>query len=92
LPGKDGKPSGLKKVSFTPAKPTVLTLNPEVNEAFYAYHDGLLEIIVKGDNHDLDGNYARMAKKALRVALLLASVSGSYEIKITVQMVEDVVN
>jgi hypothetical protein len=82
VPGTDGKASGLKKVLCEPTEPTVLSLEPDVSDAFYAYHDGLLESIEDFKIHDLDGNYARMAEKALRVAMLLASVSGSNRIEL----------
>ena len=82
IPGKDGKPSGLKKIEFIPIAPTRLSTAPDVIDAFYAYHDGLSSIIENNDKHDLDGNYARFAEKAYRVSLLLASVSGCTQIHI----------
>lgn len=65
------------RLSVSPNVINVLDIPPDVKEAFYCYHDGLLDLVDKSDNHDLDGNYARLAEKALRVSILLASVSGS---------------
>lgn len=72
----DGKPTGAKHVEITPQPPVALNYSQDVYDAFYSYHDGLLDILSKTDNHDLDGNYSRMAEKALRIATLLASLDG----------------
>ena len=61
-------------LSVTHAQGQRCTMAPEVYEAFYAYHDALLELTGASDLHDLDGHYARNAEKALRVAMLLASL------------------
>lgn len=45
-----------------------------VQEAFQAYHDALVDIVESTSNTDLDGNYARFAVKALRIAMLVASL------------------
>jgi hypothetical protein len=50
------------------------TLGEGVYDAFYRYQEALLDIAETHDNHDLDGNYARFPEKALRVAMLLASL------------------
>jgi hypothetical protein len=47
---------------------------PAVYDAFYNYHNALLELSAHSGNADLDANYARHAEKALRVAMLLASL------------------
>lgn len=74
---KDGNPTGSHKVEVTPGQPETLELAPDVFEGFYLYNDALLDLLEHNTNHDLDGNYARMAEKALRVALLLASLTES---------------
>lgn len=64
----------------------VCTLGHGVLDAFYAYHDGLLDLIagraerVAGD--DLAGNYARLAEKAMRIAMLLASMENGGRIEL----------
>ncbi len=55
----------------------VLRLSEEVFSAYYAYDDGINQITRSRTNHDLDGNYARFPEKALRMAALFASLSGS---------------
>lgn len=72
-----GEATGAKRVEVNHRQPWTLDNTPEVHEAFYAYHDGLLDLLADSENHDLDGNYARMAEKALRVAALLASLDGA---------------
>jgi hypothetical protein len=73
----EGKPTGPKKLELSPRSPVTLEVAPEVREAFYAYHDGLLDLLDASDNHDLDGNYSRLAEKALRISGLLASIDGA---------------
>lgn len=75
MAGEDGKPTGRKRPVVGAVNVTTLDLPPDVKEAFYAYHDGLQDITERNENYDLDGNYARLAEKALRVAILFASVN-----------------
>jgi hypothetical protein len=70
----EGKPSRDFDVTVTPQPPELCNLARDVREMFYAYHDALTSIAAAGDNTDLDGNYSRFAEKALRVAMLLASI------------------
>lgn len=72
--------TGSKRVEITPLAPVSMAIAPEVREAFYTYHDGLLDLLAESENHDLDGNYARLAEKALRVASLLASLDNQSEV------------
>lgn len=52
-----------------------MTLAPEVYDAYEAYNDALLAIIESGDiPPDLNAWYVRAHEKALRVAMLLASI------------------
>ncbi len=76
-----GQPTGSKRVDVTQHKTQVLSFEQDVYEAFYAYDEGLLDLIQRSSNHDLDGNYARLSEKALRVAALLASMSGAEKIE-----------
>jgi hypothetical protein len=70
----DGKLTGQKRAILTQTTFTPCTLEESVTEAFYAYHDALIDLLRGGDNQDLDGNYSRFASKALRIATLLASL------------------
>lgn len=58
----------------TPPKPQICILGPGVYDAYYAYNDALIDIVTKSNLTDLDGNYSRLPEKALRVAMLLASM------------------
>lgn len=55
---------------------TVMRMTKQVRSAFEAYDDDLLDLLEEQSNHDLDGNYAKLAERTLRIAVLLASVSG----------------
>lgn len=59
----------------------VLTLAPAVYDAYEAYNDALLDVVHAGDvSPDLAPWYGRAHEKALRVAMLLASVHRQEEI------------
>jgi hypothetical protein len=63
--------------------PPSCTLGAGVVDSFYRYHDALLDIAEEhSGNADLDGNYARFAEKAMRVAMLLASLENSGRIEL----------
>jgi len=69
-------------MKLIPPKGHHLQLTDEVIEAFYAYGDALLEIVESQECTDLDGNYIRFPEKAIRIAALFASLSGSDSIEI----------
>ncbi len=72
---------GCRRVERGPARYTGCTATPEVIDAFYIYHDGLLRTVVPSQQTDLDGNYARLSEKALRIAMLMASLEGGDRIE-----------
>lgn len=82
LPDQEGRPTHSKRVRVGPAKTSILSLDPDVIEAFYQYDAALRRIIYLTRKEDLDGNYARFPEKALRIAALLASVGGSDRIEL----------
>ena len=66
-------PEGLRALC-EPAQESACLLEDGIREAFYRYNDALLNLMSDEANTDLDGNYARFAEKALRIAMLLASL------------------
>lgn len=76
-----GKRTGKQIVTVIPVAPVVYEVADTVGDAFYAYHDALTDLIGASGNQDLDGNYARFAEKAFRVALLLASVEEATKVE-----------
>lgn len=70
----DGKPTRDFDVTVIARPATACALAAGVEDAFYSYHDALTTVAADSDNQDLDGNYSRFAEKALRVAILLASL------------------
>ena len=75
------KPTGRYKAVVDPLPCHMLTLGTEVLDAYYAYNDALLELIIAGAvSPDLDACYGRFHSKALRVAMLLASLAGQTRI------------
>jgi len=81
--GDDGKTDGWEAFA-DPIHRSTVTVTSEAREAFYRYHDALLDVVEDLDNRDFDGNYARFAEKALRVAMLLASLEHGDRITLAV--------
>lgn len=71
-----------KRAEADDIQPELCTRDEEIREAFYKYHNALLDIVVASDAQDLDGNYARFAEKAFRVAMLLASLENEGHIEL----------
>ena len=80
----DGEGDGTGKYDLfaAPQAERQCFLGEGVFDAFYRYHDALLDIIGQSPDHDLDGNYSRLAEKALRVAMLLGSIENNEQIEI----------
>ncbi len=74
ITNNDGTGTGRYTLHITPATGQDCTTADDVIDAFYVYHDALLDIAAENENQDLDGNYARFAEKALRIATLFASL------------------
>jgi hypothetical protein len=68
------KPAGLTS--------TPCTLGDGVEDAYYHYDSALLDMVQQHENYDLDGNYVRFSNKALRVAMLLASLENDGHIEL----------
>jgi hypothetical protein len=79
-----GKVTGDYDAFAGPVHRTRVTIDQDAREAFYVYHDALLDVVEDLDNRDFDGNYARFAEKALRVAMLLASLEHDDKITLPV--------
>lgn len=45
-----------------------------VFDAWYRYNDALVDLVERTNYYDLDGNYTRLAEKALRIGMLIASL------------------
>ena len=58
-------------------------LGDGVVDAYYRYNNALLDIVEQSDRTDFDGNYARFADKAMRIAMLLASLENEGRIQLT---------
>ena len=76
------KRAGTYRLEASPPPLTPCTLGDGVFEAFYRYDDAMRDLLEAMPTEDLDGSYARMAEKALRVAILLASLENGGRIEI----------
>lgn len=84
-PGVDaqGKPTGHWTATISPLPSQELGIQVAVFDAYEAYNTGLITLLKGGDvPPDFDASYGRYHDKALRVALLLASLAGDTTISI----------
>jgi hypothetical protein len=58
------------------------TMNPAIADAFYRYSDALGDMIYDHHLEQLAGNYVRLPKKALRLAMLFASLENKGHIEL----------
>lgn len=65
----------------TPPQSHTAVMGDGVYDAYYSYNDALIDIISASNLTDLDGNYSRLPEKALRVAMLLASLENNNRIE-----------
>lgn len=73
----NGKLTGRWVSTVSPLPCQILRLTSDVYDAYETYNDALLEMVHRGDvQPDLSPWYGRAHEKALRVAMLLASVHG----------------
>lgn len=74
----DGKATGDYSVSVDERQPFNMMIERGVLDSFYNYHDALLEISANESergNDDLSGSYGRFSEKAMRIAILIASIN-----------------
>jgi hypothetical protein len=72
-----GKPTGGWHAARSPLPCRFLRIAEPVKDAYDAYNDGLLQLIINGDAPaDLEACYGRLHDKAIRVAMLLAAFAG----------------
>lgn len=79
-----GRPSGVYQLTVTPATGMRCVLGDGVYDAFYHYLEALTDLIATNQTPaDLDGSYTRFPEKALRIAMLLASLTNNGTIELS---------
>ncbi|HEY5001994.1 MAG TPA: DUF3987 domain-containing protein [Ktedonobacteraceae bacterium] len=79
---KNGNPTDKKTFERGPLPEQHCIASTEIMNAYYTYGDVLTRLrAATNKNRDLDGNYARFASKALRIAMLLASLENDGHIE-----------
>jgi len=74
---RKGKGTGKYRASISALPLHVLPLAPDVQDAYYAYNNALIDMIIARQiPPDLDSCYGRFHTKALRIAMLLTSLAG----------------
>lgn len=56
---------------------TIITVTDQVVEAYYTYGDAVMELVTQSGQTELDSWHSRLSIKALRIAMLLASLENS---------------
>jgi len=77
----EGEPTGRKRAVVSEHAPQICTMEKGIADAFYNYHDGLLDLVRESERTELDGNYSRFAEKAMRMAILFASLENGNRIE-----------
>lgn len=79
---------GLPKLQINEGDPSItrtqtyLEIPDDVQDAIYAYREGLRDLVVNSELVDLDSNYARFHIFALRISILIASFNDYDKIKL----------
>ena len=79
---KKDNPTGEYSVSIGELPVQLCTLASAAETAFYAYHWALAGDLQDAVNEDLHGSYGRFAEKAMRIAMLLASLENGGRIEL----------
>jgi len=79
---EQGKDSGHYRVERGPLPEHPCQFHQDAYRAYDRYRLALRELIVKGDNQDLDGSYTRLSERALRIAALFASLENGGHIEL----------
>ena len=76
-----GKPTGDWRAERLPLACQPLEMVPDVKEAYDTYNEALMALILSGKApEDLEACYGRLHDKAIRIAMLLASMAGKTSI------------
>lgn len=77
-----GKPTGRQSIDVSPLPVTTLVWSPETRQAYQHYDQALHMLMAQRDESDVDGAYIRFPEKAIRIALLLASMDDCSSIEL----------
>ncbi len=77
-----GKEGGHYRVERGPLPEQPCQLHQEAYRAYDRYRLALRELIAQSSNQDLDGSYTRLSDRALRIAILLASLENGGHIEL----------
>ncbi len=79
---RNGKGTGEYTATITPADVQVCSLSDDAYAAYLAYFKAMRGLIISSDDTDMDGSYTRFPEKALRIAMLLASLENTGRIEV----------
>jgi hypothetical protein len=77
-----GKDAGHYRVERSPLPELLCQFHQEAYRAYDRYRLALRELIAQSSNQDLDGSYTRLSDRALRIAILLASLENGDRIEL----------
>lgn len=82
LPDKKGEPSGRFRVSRGDLPEQGCSIMPDAWQAYDRYRTALRAMAATSHNQDLDGNYGRLPETAMRMAVIMASLSNNNQIEL----------
>jgi hypothetical protein len=81
---EQGTSSGRYRLEREALPETVVQMDQDAYQAFHQYRVALRQIIAVSRSQDLDGSYARLSDKALRIAALIGSLEHHNRISLPV--------
>lgn len=82
LTKENGDPTGKYQIEREAIKETACSITREAYGGYKRYREALRAMIVASTNEDLDGNYGRLPEMALRMAIVMASLSNNNRIEL----------
>jgi hypothetical protein len=79
---RNSKGTGEYTATITPADVQVCSLTDDAYAAYLSYFKAMRGLIISSDDTDMDGSYTRFPEKALRIAMLLASLENKGRIEL----------
>jgi hypothetical protein len=82
IPDKKGEPSGRFKIERENLPECRCSISEDAWNAYDRYRTALRAMTATAKNHDLDGNYGRLPETAMRMAVIMASLSNNNRIEL----------
>ena len=82
LPDKKGEPSGKYRIDREDVPVSTCRISQDAYMGYKNYREALRTMMAANSNQDLDGNYGRLPETAMRMAVIMASLSNNNRIEL----------